>query len=338
MRAIKHTTGALAAAALLGTAAAAPAAAAPSEPEYTPPTLESLSEETYGTLSLGEGAAGYPVDQEFTVMLDAEELDVPETVDLWLIPPEGGEAIHVAEGPTESDVYENPGSPTYEPREVELAQATIDSEDLDYSGLYGLAAVDPEGELFSWRFGTVQAEQGDSLGAGAPGYDEDSGTPDEDLWPIPSSEEEPEPATEPPTLEDLTEEGYGAFGIGEETPVLPLDATVTVQDMESTAVQEFWLLPADGGEAIHLNTEEAQSGNPGEPFTWEVATSSEGVTETGIYALVGTNGAGSAVGWTPFGVSPDGEPIQPGDPGVNEEDTNADREIWPIPDSVPVPE
>lgn len=42
---------------------------------------------------------------------------------LWLIPPEGEEAVQVAEGPTESDVYEHPGSPTYEPQKVELIDA-----------------------------------------------------------------------------------------------------------------------------------------------------------------------------------------------------------------------
>lgn len=34
----------------------------------------------------------------------------------------------------------------------------------------------------------------------------------------------------------------------------------------------------------------------------------------------------------------EGDEVSAGDPGVNAEDTNADRSIWPIPESVPVPE
>lgn len=332
---IKRIAGVLAGLTLFSTAAAAPAAA---QHDYEPPTTEFLSEETYGGLSLGEGAAGYPVDQEFTVMLLAEEVDVPDTVDVWLLPPEGEEALLVGSGPTESDVYENPGSPTYEPEEVELIDVTIDSGEVPYSGMYGLAVTDLSGELITWSHGTVSLE-GDSVGAGSPGFSEDDGTPDPDLWPIPGAdEEETSPGGEPPTLASLIEERYGVFSLQAEDPVLPLDQPFTVEAAEEQPADvEFWLLPPDGGEAISLDSstipEDATT-----PDSWEVQVSSAEVDQRGIYGLVGTTGHGVVEGWTPFAVSPGGESIEPGDPGVNAEDTNADRSVWPIPDSVPVPE
>ncbi len=331
-----RTAGVLTGIALFTAAAASPAAA---QTDDEPPTLESLSEETYGGLSLGEGAAGYPVDQEFTVMLLAEEIDVPESAALWLLPPEGEDPLLVGEGPVELDTYENPGSPTYEPEEVGLIEATISSEELPYSGMYGLAATDPSGELITWSHGTVALE-GDDAGPGAPGFSEDDGTPDPDLWPIPGAggEQDESPGGEPPTLASLGEERYGVFALQAEDPVLPLDEPFTVEAAEGQPADvEFWLLPPDGGEAISVDSS-SLSEDDSAPDAWELQVSSADVEDRGIYGLVGTTGHGVVEGWTPFAVSPGGESIEPGDPGVNAEDTNADRSIWPIPDSVPVPE
>lgn len=252
---------------------------------------------------------------------EAAPYELGQELDLWIIPPEGENGQYF--GSFEVSADDDPARYW-----SFLGPVTFPPEAFDYSGVYAAALTDQDGELLAWQR-TVLELDGEEVTDDSPGGMA-TGT-----WPVPDGDE-PEPVTQPPTLEDLTEEGYGRIYIQEGSPVIPLDRPFTAVFDDTTQPADYWLLPPEGSEAVWLPKEALSGQEVGEVHA-ELALSSEDVEATGIYALAAKNVSGSLIGWTPFGISTDGESIQPGDPGVNAEDTNTDRDIFPIPDSVPVP-
>lgn len=300
----------------------------PEPPEYAPPSVEEVSAETMRQVRLaeGEGSQVLPGTQrhvqiESPAHFEAAPYEVGQDVDLWIIAPEGENGQYF--GSFEVTADEDPARYW-----SFLGPVTFPGEAFDYSGVYAAALTDQDGELLAWQR-TVLELEGEEVTDSSPGG---AAT---DTWPVPEGDGA-EPVTEPPTLEDLTEEGYGRIYIQEDSPVIPLDRTFTAVFEDTTQLADYWLLPAEGSDAIWLPMQALSNQEVGEVHA-ELILSSEDVESTGIYALAAKNLSGSLIGWTPFGISADGESIQPGDPGVNAEDTNTDRSIFPIPDSVPVP-
>lgn len=310
-------------------AADAVTATGSSETSYPAPGLEDVSAETMHTVRLadGEGSQVIPgteryVQIESPAHFEAAPYDEGQSLDLWLIPPEGEDAGFFGTFEVQSD--EDPDQ--YWSR---LGPVTFPPEAFDYSGVYAAALADQQtGEVLAWQRTVVELD-GDQLTEDSPG-----GSTTE-TWPVPQGDQ-PQPTTEAPSLMDLSGEGYGQVFIDEDSPVIPLDRPFTAIIPDTTQPADYWLLPPDGSDAIWLPMEAIPSQNYGQVFA-ELTLAGEDVDFTGIYGLVAKSLSGSVVGWTPFGISAEGESIQPGDPGVNEDDTNTDRSIFPIPDSVPVP-
>lgn len=290
------------------------------------PDPEDFAEDLYAGLLLGEGAGTFPVDIEFEVMLDAEMFDIPEEVEIWALSTEG-DATLLGEGETVSEVYQNPGSPSYPEFEVELIEVTLPSSEVPASDWYAFAAVDPHtDDLITWTVYPVELEEDPK----------EFSNPPSSIWPIPDHGENTEPTSDAPTLDALTEETYGLVSILRDAPVIPVDEDFTVEVETSLADVDLWLLPPGGEEAIFLPADMVET----DPFPqWGTRVSSGDVEYNGIYGLVATNESDGLIGWAPFGLSIDGESLQPGDPGVHESDASySDRSIWPIPDSVPGPD
>lgn len=299
---------------------------------YAAPQQDELSEDTYGGLSLGEGEGIFPVDTEFDLMLASENFDIPETVEIWALSAEGDDIL-IGSGETESDTYQNPGSPTYPEQEVELIEVLLSSDDFEGSDWYAFTAVDgTSGEIITWTPYPVMVEGDDR---------EFDGSEAEELWPVPSNGENSDPSSQAPTLESLTEETYGLISIFEDEPTIPLDQEFTVELQAEAAEADLWLLPPGGEEAVFLPAELLTDGTgaSAESPRWNTLVASEDVDYSGIYGLVATDEEDNVLGWTPFALSLDGESLEPGDPGVHESEAGySDRNIWPIPDDVPGPE
>lgn len=303
----------------------APAHAAEPDPDV-------LSEETHGGVALGEGAGAFPVDAEFDLMLAAEDFDIPETVEIWALSTEG-DSLLIGSGETESETYQNPGSPTYPEVDVELIEVHLPSSEVPASDWYAFAAVDEsDGALVTWTAYPVLLEDDPR---------DFDGSEAAELWPVPDHSENTEPSSEPPTLETLTEDTYGVVSIMRDDPVIPVDEDFTVEVETSVANADLWLLPPGGEEALFLPAQLAAEGDGvhAEYPRWNTSVSSSDVEYNGIYGLVATHESDGLIGWAPFAVSVDGESLHPGDPGVHETEAGySDRSIWPIPDSVPGPE
>lgn len=309
--------------------ASADTAEPPEPPDYAPPTLNDVSADTMRQVRLadGEGSQVAPgserhVQIESPAHFEAAPYEAGQDVDLWIIPPDGANGQYFGRFEVRSE-DEPDRYWSY------LGPVTFPPETFDYSGMYAAALTDQDGELLAWQR-TVLELDGEEVTAESPGGTA-TGT-----WPVPDSEVA-EPVTEPPALEDLIGEGYGRVYIEEETPAIPLDRPFTVVFHDTTQPADYWLLPAGGSEAIWLPKEDLTTQEAGEVHASLILTS-EDVEFTGIYALAAKNLSGSLIGWAPFGISVDGEGIRPEDPGVNSENPHTDRSIFPIPDSVPVPE
>lgn len=291
------------------------------------PTGEDLSEDTYGGVLIGEGAGTFPVDDSFDLMLNAEEFSIPESVKIWAVSPDQ-EAVLIGEGAADSEVYQNPGSPDDYELSVELIDVSLPSDELSSSDWYAFAAVDAvSDELITWSSYPVLLEDDprDFIG------------PPTDIWPVPDSGEDTGPTSQPPTLEQLSEDTYGIVSILQDTPVIPVDEEFTAEVSTSLYDVDFWLLPPGGEDAVSLSSQRASS-HSGDP-QWYTMVHGDDVAYNGIYGLVATHETEGIIGWSPFGLSADGESLQPGDPGVHDSDAAySDRSIWPIPDSVPGPD
>lgn len=287
-----------------------------------------LTSDTYGGILLAEGVSTFPTDEPVELMLAAEHFDIPDTVEVWAHAPEGGEPVLIGSGETESDIYTNPGAETPTEQEVELIEVTLSGSEVPSSGWYAFTAVDEStGDLVTWSSYPVIGEDGGELG-GSPG----------EQWPVPDFSENVEPTSEPPSLETLTEETYGLVSINEDSPVIPVDETFTLQIASGDERTDLWLLPPGGEDATFLVTEPASDGlgMTSETMPWRTVVRSEEVDYKGIYGLVATTESEGVVAWTPFALSPDGSSLEASDPGVDESDAGySDRNIWPIPDSVP---
>ena len=300
----------------------------PDSSDYSPPSLDDVAAETMRQVRVadGEGSQVVPGTERYVqIESPAHFADTPyevgQDVDLWIIPPEGEPGQFFGTFEIESEV---------DPDRYwsMLGPVTFAPEAFDYSGVYAAALTDRDGELLAWQR-TVLELEGEEVTDDSPGGIA-TGT-----WPVQEGDD-PEPVTGPPALEGLTEEGYGRVYIQEDSPVIPLDRPFTAVFEDTTQPADYWLLPPEGSEAIWLPKEALTGQEFGEVHA-ELIVSSEDVESTGIYALAAKNVSGNLIGWTPFGISVDGDSIQPGEPGVNAEDTNTDRSIFPIPDSVPVP-
>ncbi|WP_120003415.1 hypothetical protein [Nesterenkonia muleiensis] len=300
---------------------------APAAAQATEPERDQLSEDTYGGVTLGEGAGSFPVDSEFDLMLAADDFEIPDSVEIWALSPEGG-SILIGSGETESETYQNPGSDTYPEISVELIEVNLPSAEIPTSEWYAFTAVDSSsGDLITWTAYPVALDDDPRDFVGQP----------TDIWPVPDHNENTEPSSDSPTLEVLTEDTYGLVSILRDEPVIPLDQEFTVEVETSLANIDLWLLPPGGEEAVFLPAQLADDG--AEYPQWSTSVSSEDVEYNGIYGLVATNESDGLIGWTPFGLSADGESLQPGDPGVHETEAGySDRSIWPIPDSVAGPD
>lgn len=287
-----------------------------------------LSSDVYGGVLLAEGVGAFPTDEPLDLMIAAEAFDVPDDVEIWAYSPEDEDPVLIGSGETESDTYVNPGAETPTESEVELIEVTLPQADVPATGWYAFLALDEStGELITWSSYPVLGVDGGDV-TGGPG----------DHWPVPDISENLEPSTEPPTLDDLTEQGYGLISIDQEEPVLPLDETLTLQIDGVEGRADLWLLPPDGEDAAFLVTEPASDGlgvRPGD-IPWRTVVPSENAEYNGIYGLVATHEEAGVVAWTPFAVSADGGSLEVSDPGVDDSDpAYSDRSIWPIPDSIP---
>lgn len=300
---------------------------APTAGQATEPEPDQLSEDTYGGLTIGEGAGSFPVDSEFDLMLAADDFEIPDSVEIWALSPDG-DSILIGSGETESETYQNPGADTYPEINVELIEVNLPSSEVPASEWYAFTAVDSaSGDLITWTAYPVALDDDPRDFEGQP----------TDIWPVPDHSENTEPSSDSPTLDVLTEDTYGLVSILRDQPVIPLDQDFTVEVETSLVNIDLWLLPPGGEEAVFLPAQLADDGT-GYP-QWNTSVSSEDVEYNGIYGLVATNESDGLIGWTPFGLSVDGESLQPGDPGVHETEAGySDRSIWPIPDSVPGPD
>ncbi|GFZ76487.1 hypothetical protein [Nesterenkonia alkaliphila] len=298
-----------------------PAAAYAEAPEHG-----ALSEENYGGLSLGEGVGTFPLDSAFELMLLSEDFDIPESLEIWALSPQGDEIL-IGSGATESSSYQNPGSPTYPEAAVELIEVELPSSEIAGSDWYAFAAVDGDsGDLVTWQVYPVLLEGDDHS------FDDDSL---QQTWPVPDPQDRTSPSSTPPTLEVLTEETYGLVSIHQNEAILPLDEEITV-DVQADTYADLWLLPPGGEEAVFLPARVTDSTE--ETIQWATQISSEEVDYTGIYGLIYVSGS-EVLGWAPFGITLEGESLDAGLPGVHDSaDGYADRSIWPVPDSVPGPE
>lgn len=287
-----------------------------------------LSSDVYGGVLLAEGVSAFPTDEPLDLMIAAEPYEVPDSVEVWVYSPEEDSPVLIGSGETESDIYTNPGAETATDWEVELIEVTLPQAEVPATGWYAFLALDEStGDLITWSSYPVLTPDGGDL-AGGPG----------EHWPLPDIAENLEPSTEPPTLDSLTEQGYGLVSINQEDPVLPLNETFTLQIDGVEGRADLWLLPPDGEDARFLATEPAGDGafvRPGDT-PWRTMVDSDGADYNGIYGLVATHEDAGVVAWTPFAVSADGNALQTDDPGVDDSDpAYSDRNIWPIPDSVP---
>lgn len=300
------------------------------------PSRDELSEESFGGVLLGEGVGDFPTDEQFTVMIDAEEFDVPASVELWAMPPGSGDAVLIGSGETQFDTYQNPGAETYSELEVGLIEAELPSSEVPEQQWWAFIAVDgSNGDIVTW---TVYPAGVDN------GAEESLTTADRDqAWPMAPGAfgENSTASSPPPTLDALTQETYGLVSIHQESAVIPLDEEFIVEVASEISALDLWLLPPGDEEATFLPHAEqlTEDGRSLEVPQYAVQVNSDDVEYNGIYALVATYDDDGVIGWTPFALSLDGESLQPGDPGVHESDAGfADRSIWPIPDSVPGPE
>lgn len=312
--------GLMAAGLVLGTSVPAQAA---------PPDAEILDEDLYGGVRIGEGAAHFPVDLDFDIILDAEEFEIPDEVEMWAMSPEG-DTLLIGEGETESTVFENLSAANPTEQEVELLEVNVPSAEVPTSEWYAFIAIDPAtDELVTWTAYPVQLD-GDPF---------DFGDPPRDIWPVPDPSENTEPSTAAPSLEELTGDTYGLVSILEDSPVIPLDREFGVQVETSVITVDLWLLPPGGEDAVFLPSFLIDNGPEVEFPQWSTEVTSDAVDYNGIYGLVAVDHSAGLIGWTPFGLSADGEPLQTSDPGVHQSDpAYSDRSIWPIPDSIPGPE
>ncbi|WP_150462129.1 hypothetical protein [Nesterenkonia ebinurensis] len=294
---------------------------------YASPDPDALSEQTYGGLNLGEGVGTFPLDSTFDLMLLSEDYDIPESVEVWALSPEGDEIL-IGSGATESSTYQNPGSETYPEVEVELIEVELPSAEVTASDWYAFVAVDEDsGDLVTWQTYPVLLEGDDRSFDGDELYE---------IWPAPDPQDRTSPSSTAPTVDVLTEDTYGLVGIHQDDALLPLDEEFTVE-VQADVYADLWLLPPSSGEeAIFLPARVAESSD--DRIQWNTQIGSEDIDYTGIYGLVYVYGD-EVLGWAPFGITLDGEPLDAGLPGVHAtEDGFADRSIWPVPDSVPGPE
>lgn len=298
----------------------------PDSPEYQPPSLEDVSEDTIGTARVadGEGSQVSP-GAERTIQIEspAHFLNTPyeaeDELDVWIVPPEGEDGTYFG-------TFSVPDDDTDGHYFTFLGPLTFPESAFDYSGVYAAVLTDSSGEILVWQRTMVERE-GEEL-------DHDAGPGTDGVWPVPEGVDDEE--APPPELSDLTEDTYGALAIDEDAPVLPLNRSFSSITESSESPTRYWLIPPDGDEAITVNSR-------GEPSDPEVSLATMRIDDdqipfTGIYALAGTDTQNNVVAWSPFGVSPEGRSIAAGDPGVNADNTATDRSIFPIPDSVPVPD
>lgn len=297
----------------------------PPAPEYQPPSLEDVSEETLGHARVadGEGSLVAPgTERVIQIESPAHFLNTPfeagDELDVWIVPPQGEDGTYFG-------TFEVPDVDLDDHYFTSLGPLVFPESAFEYSGIYAAVLTNNTGEVLVWQRTIVELE-GDEL-------DHENGPGAQDEWPIPEGVDGAEPPA--PGLEDLTEDTYGLLAIDEEAPVLPLNRSFTAITQSTDAPLRYWLIPPDGTEALSLNA----SQQPSEAGTTAASLriEQEQVPFTGIFALAGVDSQNTVVGWSPFGVSPDGRSIAAGDPGVNADNTATDRSIFPIPDSVPVP-
>lgn len=320
-----HRRSALAAAATLVFVATAPAASGTS----TLSTTDDFTEDTYGGLLLGEGSAGFPVDTEFDIMLDAEDRDIPTDLEIWAFPESGQDPVLIGSGEPTSEEYINPGALDPEPQAVELLEVNLPGEEVHDSQWYAFAAFNASnGNLVTWTAYQVMGEDDPAELDSEPA----------DIWPIPDPQDRTEPSTEPPTRELLTPESYGVVSLIQDDAMLGLDEPSTVEVATSVITVDLWLMPPGDEEAVFLPASLLEEDPDNAGPRWQTEVNSEDIAYSGIYGLAAVHEEDGLLGWSPFGITLDGEELQPGDPGVHESEAGfADRSIWPIPNSVPGP-
>lgn len=300
---------------------------APTTANATAPNHDNLAEQLYGGASIGEGGGTFPLDTSFDLMLDAESYQIPESVEIWALSPEGDEVL-IGSGATESATYQNPGSPTYPEVEVELIEVELPSSEISASDYWAFAAIDgASDEVVTWTVYPVLLEGDDTS------FDDEGMR---EAWPsAPDPQERNYPWNVAPTIDALTEDTYGIVSIHQDQAILPLDEEFIVETSIGVYA-DLWLLPPGGEEAVFLPASVVESGEGS--VQWSTQISSDDVDYSGIYALVYSHGD-NIQGWAPFAVEADGDPLEAGDPGVHESEVGfSDRSIWPVPDSVPGPE
>ncbi|GAA1801919.1 LPXTG cell wall anchor domain-containing protein [Nesterenkonia flava] len=338
-------TAAIMAAALGMTAATSAHATAGTgaSPDYAPPTADNLSEDTYSNVLPFGGDFGdqLPIGtHDYSVFFDSS-LAGPDDYDVWVLQPEGDDSILIGEFSfAPSDGGEG------EANAIAAEDFTLGTlaEEVDQPGDYAIAITDDAGEVIAWSQATTPPHiAGD--------YREAS-------WPIPAdaAQQQPDVGTvdrdTPVTVSDLTEDGYGVVSRtdSDDLTLVPGELFTLQAEHEqlaSVANAAFWLVYPEPAEVeIEGTTQRVEALHLGSTPTFyepsvtldEPELDPDYITYSGIYAVaVLDEETGEIIGWSPFGVDADGQGIQPGQPGVNENDTNTDRSIYPIPDSVPVP-
>lgn len=168
------------------------------EPTSEPPTVEALTEQTYGLVSINEDAPVIPVDETFTLQTDSGE----ERTDLWLLPPGGEDAIFLTTEPASDGLGMTPGTMPW--------RTVVRGEEVDYKGIYSLVATAESEGVVAWTPFALSPD-GSSLEPGDPGVDEsDAAFSDRSIWPIPDSVAGPEATAENGEDEDTERDGDNA--------------------------------------------------------------------------------------------------------------------------------